>query len=100
MTKKPAPPLITTPRLERREKNGKQEPAKKSTPKSATSSQRELDQLGWGMAALNTGEEVAFGEEAPGVANGVNMNMNGGDIPGHWEAANAATMEAWQSQER
>ena len=65
--------------------------------------QRELDQLGWGLAALNTGgEDVAFGEEAPGVANanGGNLSMNGGDMQGHWEAANAATLEAWQSQER
>ncbi|KAI4166786.1 MAG: hypothetical protein LQ346_009089 [Caloplaca aetnensis] len=62
--------------------------------------QRELDQLGWGLAALNTGEDVAFGEEAPGVANGVNLSMNGGDMQGHWEAANEATLEAWQSQER
>ena len=65
--------------------------------------QRELDQLGWGLAALNTGgEDVAFGEEAPGVANANwgNLSMNGGDMQGHWEAANAATLEAWQNQER
>ena len=63
--------------------------------------QRELDQLGWGMATLGTGEDVAFGEEAPGVANGVNGGGGGDMGGGHWEQANAATLEAWQnSQER
>jgi len=31
--------------------------------------QRELDNMGWGFANLAVGEDVAFGEEAPG-ANG------------------------------
>ena len=63
--------------------------------------QRELDQLGWGMAALGTaGEDVAFGEEAPGVANGVNGGDMEGGGGGHWEPANAATLEAWQSDVR
>ncbi len=32
--------------------------------------QRELDRLGWGLAALSSGnDDVAFGEEAPGVSN-------------------------------
>lgn len=32
--------------------------------------QRELDQMGWGVAGLGIGEDVAFGEEAPGVNGG------------------------------
>lgn len=32
--------------------------------------QRELDQMGWGVAGLSVGEDVAFGEEAPGVDGG------------------------------
>ena len=90
--------------------------------------QRELDLLGWGMAALSTsgasdasmagGGEVAFGEEAATTANGVIYGMNHGIVNGggggggygdvggeggrggggQWENANVATLEAWQNQ--
>jgi hypothetical protein len=46
--------------------------------------QRELDQMGWGIAGLGIGEDVAFGEEAPGV--------NGGET---WEQG--INMENWET---
>ena len=65
--------------------------------------QRELDAMGWGMAALGTGEEVAFGEEAAGLTSG-GMNglgsgeVNGGGLgEGSWQHANAQTLESWQN---
>ena len=48
--------------------------------------QRELDNMGWGLAGLVVGEDVAFGEEAPG-ANGV-----GGE---QWEQGGPLNMEGW-----
>ena len=47
--------------------------------------QRELDAMGWGLAGLGIngamGDEVAFGEEAPGVGGGgVGMGMDGRGI--------------------
>ncbi|KPI36419.1 Factor arrest protein 11 [Cyphellophora attinorum] len=61
--------------------------------------QRELDAMGWGLAGLNLvgngiGDEVAFGEEAPGVGSGGGA-ANGAD--NHvW--ANAASLEQWQNE--
>lgn len=46
--------------------------------------QRELDQMGWGVAGLGVGEDVAFGEEAPGV--------NGGES---WDQG--INMENWET---
>ena len=38
--------------------------------------QRELDEMGWGVQGLGLGEDVAFGEEAPGVGlNGAHDGM-------------------------
>ena len=66
--------------------------------------QKELDQLGWGLAELGLrggDEEVAFGEEASGVqqsnGQGRDGGVNGGGRDQGWEDANAATLEAWQN---
>ena len=48
--------------------------------------QHELDNMGWGFANLALGDEVAFGEEAPGV------NGNGGE---QWEQGGPLNMEGW-----
>lgn len=45
--------------------------------------QRELDQMGWGIAGLGIGEDVEFGEEAPGINEGES-----------WEGIN---MENWEA---
>jgi len=50
--------------------------------------QTELDNMGWGMTMLGIGDDVAFGEEAPGINGGVNGE--------HWDQANANTLETWQ----
>jgi hypothetical protein len=72
--------------------------------------QRELDAMGWGVAGLLgsssvLGDEVAFGEEAPGAhqqSGVVNFNGTGGgaaaSIDSGW--ADAATLEAWQNSNR
>jgi hypothetical protein len=62
--------------------------------------QRELDAMGWGLAGMGLvgvngqGDEVAFGEEAPGVGGGIGANGMGAGA-GAW--ADAATLEAWQN---
>jgi hypothetical protein len=48
--------------------------------------QRELDNMGWGYANLGVGEDVAFGEEAPGA------NGTGGE---QWEQSGPLNMEGW-----
>jgi hypothetical protein len=48
--------------------------------------QHELDDMGWGFANLAVGEEVAFGEEAPGA------NGSGGE---QWEQGGPLNMEGW-----
>ena len=48
--------------------------------------QHELDNMGWGFANLAMGEDVAFGEEAPGA------NGNGGE---QWEQGGPLNMEGW-----
>jgi hypothetical protein len=48
--------------------------------------QRELDNMGWGFANLGVGEDVAFGEEAPGA------NGTGGE---QWEQGGPLNMEGW-----
>ena len=48
--------------------------------------QRELDNMGWGFANLVVGEDVAFGEEAPGV------NGSGAE---QWEQGGPLNMEGW-----
>lgn len=64
--------------------------------------QRELDQMGWGLAAMGfgagggeNGDAVAFGEEAPS-ANG-NVTGNGGAAQGEeqWEQGGPLQMEGW-----
>ena len=51
--------------------------------------QRELDAMGWGLAAQQgQGEEVAFGEEAPGA-------VNGGGGSEQWEQSGSLNMEGW-----
>ncbi|ETN44649.1 uncharacterized protein HMPREF1541_10319 [Cyphellophora europaea CBS 101466] len=71
--------------------------------------QRELDAMGWGLAGLGLvgmnghGDEVAFGEEAPGVSGGGSaMGANGvpaqGSMETGWTNANASTLEAWQNE--
>ncbi len=63
--------------------------------------QRELDQMGWGMAALGVGggvagengDAVAFGEETPA------QTGNGNGSPAHngeqWEQGGPLQMEGW-----
>lgn len=46
--------------------------------------QRELDQMGWGVAGLGVGEDVAWGEEAPG-ANGGAANGETWNNMENWE---------------
>lgn len=50
--------------------------------------QRELDQMGWGVASLGVGDDVAFGEEAPGV----NGGASNGDS---WDQG--INMETWET---
>ena len=58
--------------------------------------QRELDQLGWGLAGLRSDDDVGFGEEAPGVnGGGGGGGVNGG--AGEGEYADARTLEQWQN---
>jgi len=51
--------------------------------------QRELDAMGWGMAGLVAGDEVGFGEEAPGV--------NGQQGQGHTQNISHPTSEPWET---
>lgn len=69
--------------------------------------QRELDAMGWGLAGLGfggangIGDEVAFGEEAPGVgigSNGVHAQQQQGQGGVDSLYANAATLEQWQNE--
>ena len=48
--------------------------------------QKELDNMGWGMAGLAVGEDVAFGEEAAGV--------NGHAVE-QWEQGGPLNIEGW-----
>jgi Domain of unknown function (DUF3402) len=64
--------------------------------------QRELDQMGWGMAALGVGgaengEAVAFGEEAPTTNGNGNGNGNGAVAQNgeQWEQGGPLQMEGW-----
>lgn len=58
--------------------------------------QKELDDMGWGLAAL--GDEIAFGEDALDRGEAVQAATNGATVPNGgeaWETGGPLQMEGW-----
>jgi hypothetical protein len=69
-----------------RGKNGELEGGQEIEEEERDFFQHELDNMGWGFANMAVGEDVAFGEEAPGA------NESGGE---QWEQGGPLNMEGW-----